>query len=52
MWHSSMEMVLQGGWGEDVAGTQIRKGGEGGKHLGRHQWKFSRRVETKTYNLV
>lgn len=47
-----MEMVMQGGWGKEVAGTHAHKASEGGKQLGRGQWKLRRRVETKTYNLV
>ena len=43
---------MQEGWGEDVAVTHAHKAREGGKQLGRGQWKFRRRVETKPYNLV
>lgn len=43
---------MQGGWGKEVAGTHAHKASEGGKQLGRGQWKLRRRVETKTYNLV
>lgn len=34
IWHTSMEMVMQGGWGEEVAVTHAHKAREGGK-----QWE-------------